>query len=390
MQRVPCDERADWRVTAENTGFDFHTTDGARYWDERAYYTFTLEQIERGLEAPTAELEAMCRELVSRAVADERIMKILRIPVAYWNWIATSFKRGDPSLYGRFDLQYDGQGPAKLLEYNADTPTAVFETGVFQWQWLEDAIARGVVPKDADQFNSLHERLIEGWRAIGQGKSGPRRLHLAGQLDSPEDLGTLNYLQDCAQQAGLQTTLMTMDQIGRRARSGFVDAANAPIELMFKLYPWEWMMREAFGPALPGAPTQFVEPPWKAILSNKGILPLLWAMFPGHPNLLPAYFDDDAKAAELGSSYVRKPLYSREGANVELIADGRLLDKDSGPYGAEGFVRQAIAPLAQFYDNHAVLGSWFAAGQPCGLSVREDTSAITKNTSRFLPHAIIG
>jgi glutathionylspermidine synthase len=172
VQRVPCAERPDWRVTAENTGFDFHTTDGTRYWDESAYYTFTLKQIERDLEAPTAELEAMCRELVSRAVADERIMKILRIPVAYWNWIATSFKRGDPSLYGRFDLRYDGQGPAKLLEYNADTPTAVFETGVFQWQWLEDAIARGVVPKDADQFNSLHERLIEGWQAIGSENNG--------------------------------------------------------------------------------------------------------------------------------------------------------------------------------------------------------------------------
>ncbi len=184
MQRVACQERADWRDTAERTGFDFHTIDGARYWDERAYYRFTLAEIERDLEAPTGELEAMCRELVARAIADERMMKILRIPVPYWNWIATSFKRGDPSLYGRFDLRYDGQGPAKLLEYNADTPTAVFETGVFQWQWLEDGIARGVLPKDADQYNSLHERLIEGWKQIGPGKAGGRRLHLAGQLDS--------------------------------------------------------------------------------------------------------------------------------------------------------------------------------------------------------------
>jgi glutathionylspermidine synthase len=390
MQRIACQERADWRDTAERTGFDFHTIDGARYWDERAYYRFTLAEIERDLEAPTGELEAMCRELVARAIADERMMKILRIPVPYWNWIATSFKRGDPSLYGRFDLRYDGQGPAKLLEYNADTPTAVFETGVFQWQWLEDGIARNVLPKDADQYNSLHERLIEGWKQIGLGKTGGRRLYLAGQLDIAEDLGTLNYLADCAQQAGLQTIVMTMDDIGRQARGGFVDADNAPIDLMFKLYPWEWMMCEAFGPALPGAPTQFVEPPWKAVLSNKGILPLLWAMFPGHPNLLPAYFDDDPKAAELGTSFARKPLYSREGANIELIVEGKPVDRDSGPYGAEGYVRQAIAPLPQFDGQYTVLGSWFAAGAPCGLSVREDASPITKNTSRFLPHAIIG
>ena len=432
MRRVACEERADWRdiaeqtgftfhtingerywderayyaftleqierdieaPTAEQNGFDFHTIDGERYWDERAYYAFTLEQIERDVEAPTAELEGMCRELVARTIADERMMKILRIPVPYWNWLATSFKRGDPSLYGRFDLRYDGQGPAKLLEYNADTPTAVFETAVFQWQWLEDAIARRIVPKDADQFNSLHERLIEGWTAIGQGKrragDGARRLHLAGTTDIPEDLGTLRYLEDCARQAGLDTTLFPIEAIGRSRHGGFVDEHDQPIELMFKLYPWEWMMREAFGPSLPGAPTQFVEPPWKAILSNKGILPLLWALFPRHPNLLPAYFDNDDKAATLGNSYARKPLYSREGANVELVVSGQAVDQDTGPYGAEGFIRQAIAPLPRFDGNHTVIGSWYAAGQPCGLSVREDASPITKNTSRFVPHAIVG
>jgi glutathionylspermidine synthase len=386
MRRIPCDERADWRTTAEQMGFDFHTIDGERYWDERGYYAFTLEEIERDLEAPTAELEGLCRELASHAVGDERMLEILRIPRPYWNWLATSFKRGDPSLYGRFDFRYDGNGPAKLLEYNADTPTAVFETAVFQWKWLEDAKERRIVPKDADQYNSLHERLIEGWKEIGKG----RRLHLAGMTDSSEDLGTLSYIEDCARQAGLQTAKLAMETIGRAPRGGFVDADDAPIELMFKLYPWEWMMREAFGASLPGASTQFVEPPWKAILSNKGILPLLWAMFPRHPNLLPAYFEDDEKGAELGTSYVRKPLYSREGANVELVVGGSALDSDPGPYGAEGFIRQALSPLPQFDGGYAVLGSWFAAGQPCGLSVREDVSPITKNTSRFVPHAIVG
>jgi len=113
-------------------------------------------------------------------------------------------------------------------------------------------------------------------------------------------------------------------------------------------------------------------------------------MFPRHPNLLPAYFDDDPKSAELGKSYVRKPLYSREGANVEMVVGGRKLDKDEGPYGAEGFVRQAVATLPQFGGTYAVLGSWFAGGAPCGLSIREDLSPITKNSSRFVPHAIVG
>ena len=47
MRRIVCHERDDWRSTAEACGFDFHTIDGERYWDERAYYAFTLEEIER-------------------------------------------------------------------------------------------------------------------------------------------------------------------------------------------------------------------------------------------------------------------------------------------------------------------------------------------------------
>ena len=386
MQRIACDEPPDWKTKADAAGFRFHTISGERYWDERAYYAFTLKQIEEDIEAPTGELDAMCRELVARAVADERMLKVLRIPERFWTFIAASWKRGDPSIYGRFDLSYSGEGPAKLLEYNADTPTSVFETAVFQWMWLEDAQARAITPKDADQYNSLHERLIEGWKEIGKGG----HLHLAGAIDDPEDGGTIAYMEDTARQAGLATTVLAMDSIGRTPKGAFVDLDNKPIDLMFKLYPWEWMFREQFGASLAGAPTHWLEPPWKAILSNKGILPLLWAMYPRHPNLLPAYFEDDEKAKELGDSYVRKPLYSREGSNVTIMVEGQAVDQDQGPYGEEGFIRQAVATLPRYQDNYAAIGSWIAAGKPCGLSVREDVSPITKNTSRFLPHAIVG
>jgi glutathionylspermidine synthase len=386
VQRIACEERADWREQADKAGFAFHTIDGQRYWDERAYYAFTLKEIENDIEAPTAEIEQMCYDLIDRAVKDERILRALRIPERCWTLIATSWKRRDKNLYGRFDLSYDGRGPAKLLEYNADTPTAVFETAVFQWQWLEQAIACGIVPKSADQYNSLHERLIEGWKAIGLGA----HLHLAGSTTSAEDIGTLQYIEDTARQAGLATTVLAMDAIGRMPDGRFVDLDNKPITLLFKLYPWEWMFRERFGAYLAGASTRFVEPPWKAILSNKGILPLLWSMFPGHSNLLPAYFEGDPEAEKLGKSFVRKPLYSREGANVEMVVNGEMIDSDAGPYGGEGHVRQAMATLPRFGDHYAVIGSWIAAGLPCGLSIREDVSAITKNTSRFVPHAIVG
>src|SRR5664279_3239802 len=385
MQRLACPERDDWHLTAEQTGFEFHTIDGERYWDERACYAFTLEEIEDRIEAPTAEIDAMCLELVGCAVDDEEYLRRLKIPETFWSLISESWQRDEASLYGRLDLRYDGSGPAKLLEYNADTPTSIFEAAVFQWTWLEQAIERGIISGHADQFNSIHERLIETWQKLGAG----RHLHLAGSTENPEDAGTLAYLEDTAGQAGLATTLIDIEDIGLRDDGCFVDLENREIELAFKLYPWEWMFHDAFGERIAKAPTRWIEPPWKAILSNKGILPLLWEMFPHHPNLLPAFFEDDARAASLGSSYVRKPLYSREGANVALISEGVTLVAQQGPYGAEGFIRQAFAPLPNFSNQYPVIGSWLVDHTPCGLSIREDENPITGNTSRFLPHAIL-
>jgi glutathionylspermidine synthase len=385
MQRIVCSERDDWQSTANACGFDFHTIDGERYWDERGYYAFTLEEIEREIEGPTGEIDAMCLELVSRAVDDEEYLERLRIPEAYWPLISESWHRDEGSLYGRLDLNFDGHGPAKLLEYNADTPTSIFEAAVFQWTWLEQAIERQIVPNAADQFNSIHERLIERWKKLGAG----RHLHLTGTTENAEDAGTLAYLEDTAAQAGLTTTMIDIEDVGWRDEGGFVDLDNRDIELVFKLYPWEWMFRDEFGAKLLSAPTRWIEPPWKAVLSNKGILPLLWEMFPRHPNLLPAFFEDDPRAAELGASFVRKPLYSREGANVALINEGVAFASQEGPYGAEGFVRQALATLRPFSRQYPVLGSWLIDHVPCGLSVREDENPITGNTSRFLPHAIL-
>jgi glutathionylspermidine synthase len=386
MQRIACPERDDWQQTAEACGFDFHTIDGERYWDERGYYAFTLEEIEEQIEAPTGEIDAMCLELAGRAVDDEKILTRLKIPETFWALISTSWHRDEPSLYGRLDLFFDGRGPAKLLEYNADTPTSIFEAAVFQWTWLEQAIERAIIPTAADQYNSIHEQLIEAWKKVGRG----RPLHLTGLTESSEDYGTLAYLEDAATQAGLATTIIDIADVGwREGAGGFVDLDNRDIELAFKLYPWEWMFHDAFGAKLAEAPTRWIEPPWKAVLSNKGILPLLWEMFPGHPNLLPAFFEDDPRAAGLGTSYVRKPLYSREGANVTLVSGGVPFASHEGHYGSEGFIRQALAPLRDFDGQYPVIGSWLVDHTPCGLSVREDAGPITGNNSRFLPHAIL-
>jgi glutathionylspermidine synthase len=385
MKRIALAERPNWRDRATELGFTFHSPDGQTYWDESAYYAFTLEQIERDIEAPTEELDNLTRLLVDRVVRDETLLRRLSIPEAGWDSIRTSWHRNMPSLYGRFDFSYDGMGPAKLLEYNADTPTSLYEAAAFQWFWLEDQVAAGKLPTGADQYNSIHEKLVARFAEL----AGQGTLHLTGVAQSTEDRGTIAYIDECARQGGFATKFIDINDIGLGSDGQFYDLDNEPIQRMFKLYPWEWLFNEDFAKGLMTSYTAMLEPPWKAILSNKGILPLLWEMAEGHPNLLPAYFADDARAASL-DSYAKKPLYSREGANIELCQGGRVLDTATGPYGGYGYIVQALAPLPKFGNNHAVIGSWVIAGQAAGLGMREDASAITKNTSRFVPHAIVG
>lgn len=386
MLRYAVDERPHWRDRASQLGFAFHSPNGEPYWDETAYYGFTLQQVEKDIEAASAEVEALCRHLVDRVVRDERLLARLAIPEHAWGLVRTSWQRGAPALYGRLDLSYDGTGPAKLLEYNADTPTSLYEAGVFQWFWLEDRIADGTLRPDADQYNSIHEKLVARFGELADGNV----LHLACAADAPEDQGTVDYIAECARQGGFETRNITMSDIGLGSDGAFYDLSDRPISRLFKLYPWEWLLAEPFARGFSTSTTQIIEPAWKAVLSNKGILPLLWDMEPHHPNLLPAYFEDDPGGSRLGGSYARKPLFSREGANIELREMGLLTDSDAGPYGGGAFIRQALAPLPCFDGNFAVVGSWLVGGQPAGLGIREDKSAITKNTSRFVPHAIVG
>lgn len=383
MKRIAIVERGDWRAQAAEYGFRFHTIDGQRYWDERAYYAFSLRQIERDLEDPSAELHAMAMGLLDEIVASEALMQRLAIPPAFRDWIADSWRRREPHLYGRLDLAYDGHGPAKLYELNYDTPTSLFESAFFQWQWLEDQRAQGRLPDDADQFNSIHEALLERFAALAGGLPPP--LYFAAVRDSEEDQGTIAYLRDCAMQAGVGGELIAIEDIGLSSDGRYTDLNDTVIGALFKLYPLEDMFAERFGQALPGSGLRLLEPPWKALLSNKGILPLLWERHRGHPNLLPAAFDD---GSALPPGWVRKPLHSREGANIVLhLDDGRVLESD-GPY-AGPYIRQQAHPLPAFEGRYPMVGSWIVGDRACGIGIREDDGPITRDSARFLPHAIV-
>jgi len=382
-------ERADWREDAQSCGFEFHTIDGERYWDERHAYQFSLEQIEQDLEDPSNELMKLCYQAVEHIIADNDLMRRMGIEQDFFAAIRRSWENQARDLYGRFDFSYNGEEPAKLLEFNADTPTSLFETAVFQWRWLEDMKKRRFLPENADQFNLLHEKLVFAFEHLG-GESGV--IHFASVSDSAEDFGTVSYLADCATQAGLYPVMIDIAHIGIDAEHWFTDSYDERIETLFKLYPLEDMVREDFGQYLKTSPTRIIEPLWKLLLSNKGLLPVLWQLYEGHPNLLAAYFDDDAGKRYLGKNYVKKPIFSREGANVTIIdsahTGGQL--KVDGPYGDEAMIAQQLCYLPQFGQDWTVIGSWIVAGEAVGIGIREDATPITRNTSRFLPHFILG
>ena len=384
MRRVAIEARPDWRQRAEECGFAFHTIAGEPYWDEGAYYAFDLRQVEDDIEDPTAELHAMAIELAGEAAGSQELMERLAIPEHARDQVAESWRRRDPHLYGRIDLAYDGQGPAKLYEFNYDTPTSLFEAAFFQWDWLERQRGSGALPPDADQYNAIHEALVARFVEIGGQLPAP--LYFAASQDSAEDQGTVDYLRDCAAQAGIESGTVAIESIGLSADGRFTDGDDVVIASLFKLYPLEDLFADDFASALPGSGLRLLEPPWKLLLSNKGVLPLLWQRHCGHPNLLPAEFDD---GGGLPAGWVRKPLFSREGANVEMrFADGTRMAQP-GPYAGPA-IRQALHLLPAFQGAWPLVGSWVVGDRACGMGIREDDSPITRDSARFVPHAIIG
>jgi glutathionylspermidine synthase len=385
VKRFAIAPRPDWQATAEHYGFLFHTIDGAPYWDESAYYAFTLEQIERDIEAPTGELHRLALSLMDEIVRSEALLTRLAIPARYWDWIADSWRQRQPHLYGRMDLVYDGNGPAKLYELNYDTPTSVYEAAFFQWIWLEQQQQRGVLPSTADQFNQIQELLILAFATIA--KTLRRPFYFTAVRHSAEDQGTIAYLRDCAVQAGVYADIIALEDIGLSSQGMFTDLQHKVMGSLFKLYPLENMFKDEYGPYLPQSRLQLIEPPWKAVLSNKGIMPLLWERYAGHPHLLPAFFDNDVDAP-LPPGWVRKPLFSREGANVHIaLPNGEHL-QSSGRYTQCPVIRQAFHPLPRFEGGYPLIGSWVVGDTPAGMGIREDVTLITRDTSRFVPHVI--
>ena len=376
MKRQEHPPRPDWQAKVENLGFGYHSLEG-RYWDETAHYCFSEAQIAQ-LEQATKEVWEICLATVEDIISQGRYERF-QLPDYFIPLIEASWENDAPSIYGRMDFSFDGQSPPKLLEFNADTPTSLFEAAVVQWYWLQDCY-----PK-FDQFNGIHEQLVHTWGEL-MPYLHDDTLYFACLSENLEDLTTTEYLRDCAIQANFKTSFIELSDIGwHEGRNCFTDLSEAAIRNLFKLYPYEWLINEEFGPHLAQSPeTHWIEPAWKLLLSSKAILPLLWAQAPNHPNLLPCFFSQGTMR-----SYAKKPIYSREGANISLVEQGKVLAERGGDYGEEGFIYQALHKLPNFQGNYPLIGSWLIGQEAVGIGIRETSGLITDNLSRFIPHRIL-
>jgi glutathionylspermidine synthase len=332
------------------------------------------------LEKATNELQNMCLA-AGQYIIDNTRYSDFGIPGDATELIRATWMKEPPALYGRMDLAYDGTGTPKLLEYNADTPTSLVEAAVIQWFWLKDKFP------SKDQFNSIHEKLVWKW---GDLKPYVKPPVFFAHCELEEDTMTTTYLRQTAEEAGVETRGMLVSQIGWDIRrQHFVGLENEEIQTIFKLYPWEMIVKEPFWKNVMQSypkPT-WIEPIWKMLFSNKALLAILWEMYPDSPYLLPTYLENRFKG---GESYVIKPKLGREGANVAILnGKGEPLAATEGPYEDSGFVYQMYSSATQYGEKTAIVGSWLVADAgACGVGFRESDGLITGNYSRFVPHLI--
>jgi len=374
MERITSGFRKNWEHKLENLGFGYHSLEGL-YWDESHYYQFSSEEINK-IENATAELWQMCLEAVDYII-EKNLWHRFNIPDWFKSYIVTSWEEDHPSIYGRFDFGFDGTN-LKLLEFNADTPTSLYEASVVQWYWLQEMYPY------KDQFNSIHEKLVDYWKYL-KNYMNPHYIYFAS-LTNIEDVTNVEYLRDCATQAGFDTEFIAIQDIGwAEDIEEFIAGDRTIMEYIFKLYPYEWILDDGFGEKLVknNFRSQWIEPAWKVLLSSKAILPILWEMYPDHPYLLESYFEPKHL-----KDFVKKPIYSREGANVTLFKNNIPLEQNNGVYGKEGYIYQQLFDLPNFNGNYPIIGSWVIGQESAGIGIRESVNLITNNQSRFIPHLI--
>jgi len=377
----------------ESIGFSWHTDiDKSSYisddvvvvsYDEaQAYYDATNELYDMFCEA-------------GQYVIDNNLFHELDIPFNLVEVIKKSWEDDVHwHLYGRFDLSggIDGK-PIKLIEFNADTPTALFETAIIQWAMLKYNNLN-----DEAQFNSLYEALRDNFKRFVTLDSDIDKFEEYYQNlnwkilfssigNNDEEEYTVKLLQHIAKEAGYITDFAYIDEV--EFSDDGISKQDKLYEFWFKLIPWEDIAIQEGELAV--ILTELIEnkkaiifnPAYTLLFQSKGILKILWDLYPNHPLLLETSFEPLQ-----GKKQVEKPCFGREGANIAIVNSDNSLDtKSTGEYGNFKMIYQEYTQYPQDNDGNSYQAGVFYAYEACGLGFRKG-GKILDNMSKFVGHIV--
>ena len=379
----------------ESIGFAWHSDiDGSRYVPGELVEV-SSEECERYYEAANELYDMFVA--AAQHVIDNNLFHELGIPYNLVNLIKASWENDVHwHLYGRFDFAggIDGK-PIKLLEFNADTPTAVFETAILQWAMLKQ---NGL--DESAQFNDLFDGLVENFKrllTLDDDTSGFEDMLAQNDFKilftclegSIEDEQTTRLLQAAATHAGYKTRFAYIHEIAFDDENGvFMEGEN--YEFLFKLIPWESIAIEEGELALrleniiANQKAIILNPAYTLLFQSKGIMKILWDLYPNHPLLLESSYEPLSN-----KTCVKKPFLAREGANVSVLgANGEILAQNDGEYGNQKFLYQEYTELPQDAKGQKYQAGVFFAFEGCALGFRKG-GEIIDNYSKFVGHIIV-
>ncbi|EOA6026430.1 glutathionylspermidine synthase family protein [Campylobacter upsaliensis] len=373
----------------ESIGFSWHTDeDGSDYLDNKlicvskneanAYYEAANELYDMFVAA-------------AQNVIDNNRFDELGIPFNLIDAIKMSWENEVHwHLYGRFDFAggLDGK-PIKLIEFNADTPTSLFESAILQWAMLKQ--------NNLDehlQFNSIYESLMDNFKRLitldesveefEEHYRGWKILFSSVAGNKEEEL-TTKLLAHIAKDAGFECDFSYVDEVEFGEEGIFKNGVN--YEYWFKLIPWEEIAIEEGELAMlltqimRNQKAIILNPAYTLLFQSKGILKILWELYPNHPLLLESSYEPLQ-----GKDFVRKPMFGREGANISIVKDDVKLQENIGPYGNNKMIYQQYYELNSNENEYYQAGVFFAY-EGCGLGFRKG-GLIIDNASKFVGHII--
>jgi glutathionylspermidine synthase len=378
--------------TLNELGFTWHTdSDGTKYVSDELV-EITQDEAEAYYSAAN-ELYDMFVE-AAQHVIDNDLFFELDIPFNLVDAIKKSWENDVHwHIYGRFDLAggIDGK-PIKLIEFNADTPTALFETALLQW-----ALLKHNNMDEVKQFNNVYEAIKDNFKRLitlfddtsnFDERYDGWKILFSSISNNEEEEATTKLLQQMATDAGFNTHFEYLENI-EFDEDGIYDSDGINYEYFFKLYPWEDIAIDE--PELATTLTNIMQnqkaiilnPAYTLLFQSKGIMKILYELFPDSPYLLKTSFEPLD-----GVKQVEKPLFGREGANIKIIgADGEISTQTDGVYDNFKKIYQEFAEFAKDSKNHSYQAGVFFAYEACGLGFRKGGD-ILDNMSKFVGHLI--